>query len=405
MTDAHGVARDQLRAFIERIERLEEEKKTIADDIKDIYGEAKGCGFDTKILREVIKIRKQDRDERAEREAILDSYLAALGMIDQPSFFDDEPSRPAPVERRPAAALRADNGLNIVTRHKDIQSSPETATEIHANPEEVGARGETVSAPAVDAGSRPVAGRSAAATSEAMDVTGGESAATNHDMDRATEGSFETGSEAAEKGRKATATVAAPADLSHAGAGESPATAITIPSGDHVSLHDRSDAAANAGGNDVDRNALRVPTSVTGEGAACALPDSGEVVQEYVPPVPMKRLGYAHCFPELTKAQYGRLEFSISGLGIKNPIIRMGDVIIDGWARYNIARSLGIDYPVKSYDGKDVLLDVIEWQRASREFTPAQEAKIAADLAKEIPHRADDIMAAFGLAEALEAAE
>ena len=84
MSDAHGVARDQLRAFIERIERLEEEKKTIADDIKDVYGEAMGTGFDTKILRKVIQIRKQDKDERMEQEAILDTYLAALGMIDAP---------------------------------------------------------------------------------------------------------------------------------------------------------------------------------------------------------------------------------------------------------------------------------------------------------------------------------
>jgi uncharacterized protein (UPF0335 family) len=84
MSDAHGVARDQLRAFIERIERLEEEKKTIADDIKDVYAEAKGTGFDTKILKKVISIRKQDHDERLEQEAILDTYLLALGMIEAP---------------------------------------------------------------------------------------------------------------------------------------------------------------------------------------------------------------------------------------------------------------------------------------------------------------------------------
>lgn len=81
MTDAHGVARDQLRAFIERIERLEEEKQTIADDIKDVYGEAKGTGFDTKILKKVITLRKMDKDERMEQEAILDTYMQALGMI------------------------------------------------------------------------------------------------------------------------------------------------------------------------------------------------------------------------------------------------------------------------------------------------------------------------------------
>lgn len=84
MSDAHGVARDQLRSFIERIERLEEEKKTIADDIKDVYGEAKGTGFDTKILKKVIAIRKQDKDERMEQEAILETYLMALGMVEGP---------------------------------------------------------------------------------------------------------------------------------------------------------------------------------------------------------------------------------------------------------------------------------------------------------------------------------
>ncbi len=84
MSDVHAVARDQLRAFIERIERLEEEKKTIADDIKDVYAEAKGTGFDTKILKKVIAIRKQDHDERLEQEAILDTYLIALGMAEAP---------------------------------------------------------------------------------------------------------------------------------------------------------------------------------------------------------------------------------------------------------------------------------------------------------------------------------
>lgn len=85
MTDAaHGVARDQLRAFVERIERLEEEKKTIVDDIKDVYGEAKAMGFDTKILKQVISLRKKDDQERMEEDLILDTYLHALGMIESP---------------------------------------------------------------------------------------------------------------------------------------------------------------------------------------------------------------------------------------------------------------------------------------------------------------------------------
>lgn len=77
---AQTVAAGQLRAFIERIERLEEEKQTIADDIKEVFAEAKGTGFDTKALRTIIRLRKKDAAERQEEEAILDLYKAALGM-------------------------------------------------------------------------------------------------------------------------------------------------------------------------------------------------------------------------------------------------------------------------------------------------------------------------------------
>lgn len=75
-----AVAQDQIRAFVERIERMEEEKKAIADDIREIYAEAKGNGFNTKILRQTIKIRKQDHAERMEEESLLELYLVALGM-------------------------------------------------------------------------------------------------------------------------------------------------------------------------------------------------------------------------------------------------------------------------------------------------------------------------------------
>jgi uncharacterized protein (UPF0335 family) len=85
-----GVASNQLRAFIERIERLEEEKKTIADDIKDVYGEAKSMGYDTKVLRKVVSIRKLDQNERMEQEAVLDTYLAALGMLPQDERTEED---------------------------------------------------------------------------------------------------------------------------------------------------------------------------------------------------------------------------------------------------------------------------------------------------------------------------
>ncbi len=71
---------DQLRLLIERIERLEEEKKGISDDIKDVYGEAKAVGYDVKAMRQVIRLRKMEKDARDEAEAILDTYKVALGL-------------------------------------------------------------------------------------------------------------------------------------------------------------------------------------------------------------------------------------------------------------------------------------------------------------------------------------
>jgi uncharacterized protein (UPF0335 family) len=73
-------AKDQLKAFIERIERLEEEKKATSDDIRDVYAEAKGNGFDVKALRTIVRLRKLDTDERREQQEVLDTYMHALGM-------------------------------------------------------------------------------------------------------------------------------------------------------------------------------------------------------------------------------------------------------------------------------------------------------------------------------------
>jgi uncharacterized protein (UPF0335 family) len=80
--DSSAVNASHLRAFIERIEKLEEEKRAIAGDVKDVYSEAKGTGFDVKIIRKIVSLRRLDRDKRREEEEILDLYLTALGMVD-----------------------------------------------------------------------------------------------------------------------------------------------------------------------------------------------------------------------------------------------------------------------------------------------------------------------------------
>ncbi|RUQ61251.1 DUF2312 domain-containing protein [Azospirillum doebereinerae] len=81
-SDVGGIAADRLKSFVERIERLEEEKKGLQEDVKEVYAEAKGTGFDTKIIRQIIRLRKMDKADRQEQEAILELYKEALGMVD-----------------------------------------------------------------------------------------------------------------------------------------------------------------------------------------------------------------------------------------------------------------------------------------------------------------------------------
>jgi len=76
-----GIAGDRLKSFVERIERLEEERRTLGADIKEVYAEAKGTGFDTRIMRQVIRLRRMDKDDLDEQESLLDVYKRALGML------------------------------------------------------------------------------------------------------------------------------------------------------------------------------------------------------------------------------------------------------------------------------------------------------------------------------------
>jgi uncharacterized protein (UPF0335 family) len=78
-----GVAAERLKSFVERIERLEEEKRALAEDVKEVYSEAKGAGFDVKTMRQIIRLRRMDEQDRDEQEALLDTYMRALGMLPQ----------------------------------------------------------------------------------------------------------------------------------------------------------------------------------------------------------------------------------------------------------------------------------------------------------------------------------
>jgi uncharacterized protein (UPF0335 family) len=86
MPDVGGVAVERLKSFIERIERLEEEKRALSGDIKEVYAEAKGTGFEPKIMRQIIKLRQMDKEEVDEEESLLDVYKRALGMVPEPAI-------------------------------------------------------------------------------------------------------------------------------------------------------------------------------------------------------------------------------------------------------------------------------------------------------------------------------
>lgn len=361
----------KLKAYIDRILRCREAEDEAKKDTKDVYAELAGEGYEKAIVGQVVTFlrkREKDGDKLSEQSAKFDLYLEAY----------ERPSHAHTRVRAAAAEFQAKASGDNGATEQDIEDTADSVTGDASR----SSRGddppatislETATRPGQDVQSpsqRALAG-------ENLDVTAGETATHSEKATVATQG-------------EATAPTSdeRETDLDEAVEGDR--------------------AAANAGGDDVDGGAERAeqePTSKTGEGAASALPAVGYFIED-VPPSGMKRLPYAGCFPELTKAEYEKLEMDIADNGVDVSIIRQGDVIIDGWHRFIIARKYGLNYPIHQIElERDVLLDVIERQRASRNFTPAQEKKIAADLAKEFPHRADEIMAAFGLAEALEAAE
>ncbi|GAA4180421.1 DUF2312 domain-containing protein [Shinella granuli] len=233
--DANGVARDQLRAFVERIERTEEEIATLNADKSDIYKEARAVGFDVKVLRKVVAKRKLETHVREEQDAIFDMYWEALYG--------------APVHvhtrtRENIEELRSDNGLNIQTKHEDIRTAPETADEL-SRPAPLAGSGGDRSIPSPDAGGVKM---------DAVQRTPGRA------DDLSAHKSAQSGQATNTHSEKATV------------ATQGEATAPTSDERVSLQVDDRSDAAANAGGDDVDGSAERANHDENGEGAARALP-------------------------------------------------------------------------------------------------------------------------------------
>ena len=355
-------AEGQIKAFIDRILRLKEEQDVIGDDIRDIYAEAKGMGFDKTAMGNVVahlrKVAKKGSETVAEQGAIFDIYLAA---------YEGH-------ARAPARVRENIEKFDPLTGEFLDDKQPETAIETHQRPS-------TNDEPSPEAGPQAEASPAGTGSGTLADREG------RHDGEAASV-------DLPTKSEKATVAAQDEATVSHSDQRETDREAATTHAG------------ANEGGDDVEGGAVRADhcdqeeLEPTGPVAEWATDLAGDGIRyEASPPRPMKSLPYAACFPELSHAHYQQLSDSIANNGVREPIVRMGDVIVDGWSRYNISRSLGIEYPVVSYLGNDVLLDVIAWQREARQFTRSQERQIAARLAKEVPHRASEIMRAFQIEE------
>lgn len=250
----------QLKSYIDRILRCREAEDLAKEDTKAVYAELAAEGYEKAIVGQVVTFlrkREKDGDKLSEQSAKFDLYLEAY---ERPSHAH---TRVRENEVSPHLIKQVVDGMQteagraalvaavdiMIEREEAEEHSPETATKSGADTDP----GETAAEGICEA------------------VTGGESAATNPEMDRATEGSFETGSEAAEKGREAIPAGPEGADLSHAGAGESPATQITIPSDDSETTGNcagDTSAAANTGGSHVTGSSTSAATTAEGHASA-----------------------------------------------------------------------------------------------------------------------------------------
>jgi uncharacterized protein (UPF0335 family) len=340
MTVEDSVAQDQLRAFVERIERMEEEKAAIAADIKEIYAEAKGNGFDTKILRKLVTIRKQDANERMEQDSILELYMGALGMVAAPPEDDYEPVR------QPATLSNSEATLDALIERLSGEIDPKLLMQIIE-------------------GSKTVDGRQAILS--ALDAVKAESITEPQPALQAE--SDLTRSHAPENGQVAdNSDIANPISNEKAEAAE-----LTYSDPQRSVPATREDAPLVA--------------------SAPMYAEPGVITWESCPPEPVERHEYSAAFGDLGQD----IEVITEDMqqARSAPIVKVKNKILDGWARYMKARELGIEYPVVQYDGTDWLVDCIKWNIEGRILTDQQKRTISNRLIAIFPQRKGIIWAAM----------
>lgn len=385
-----SVAQDQIRAFVERIERLEEEKKAIVEDIKSIYSEARGNGFDVKILRRVVGIRKQDANERMEQEAILELYMSALGMIEAPEeqVYDGERERlnsiaaqlrAAPVKPKvdPLAALRADPALAIV-EPAIIESKLQKVQNAQTDPQPSQPAGSDLASLAPHEGQVARNSDIGNPVSNEAPVVVGDSVAAR----RSPQASLSDVHSAEDTNEP------------HDGAAQTASAATIQP---EAAGDDRSCVSVLGGL----APSLQQQAPREGEAARPLPPiyaEPGVVTWEITPPEGVERHPYSNAFGTL--GQDAVVIADDIAKASAQPIVKIGNVILDGWARYMTARgAVGLDgqsteYPVVQYDGTDPLLDCIRWNIAGRILSDKDKQTVVARLIAIEPKRKAEIIKA-----------
>lgn len=344
-----NVAQDQIKAYVDRILRMKDEADAIASDIREIYAEAKGNGFDkTQLGNLVTYLRKKDKDAEklAEGEAVFDLYLEAYLGASGKVGTKRATHALAPEKPDALAALRADPAMSIVDastiKKPESQSAPQAGSDLTEAPAYDQGQVATHQPETANEipGSLPVP---AAEVQGGVNWTGTESETSGDSVER--HAPMQGASEATEAH-----------NLGQAGSTPAPATKYAEP---------------------------------------------GVIVWETTPPEGVERGAISMAFG--TMGQDATVIADDLEKAAAQPIVKKGKVILDGWARYMAVRNMTeldgspVAYPVVQYAGSDVLTDIIKLNVEGRILTDEQKRKIAANLARLEPGRKDDIYRAFEL--------
>lgn len=382
MTEGSNVAQDQIKAYVDRVLRMKEEAKAINADIREIYAEAKASGFDKTVLGKLVTyVEKRQSDSAAvmETEALFDLYLTAydgaVGKVGtKRATHTHAPEKPDPI-----AALKADPALAIVAASEIKKPIPQPSK----------AAGSDLTT------SQPLNGQVADIPEAKASKDSG-----------ATEQDIETPADSV-TGDVSRASVGAGTDapIQPETANEADDGLVTSPgdAADHGSVGTGNDARNdNAGGSNVAAGSAPIVAEEGAQNASAATPlypEPGVVYWESSPPEGVERHEYSAAFGTMGQ-DIAVIEDDLARSKAE-PIVKIGNVILDGWARYMAARGMvGLDgqpveYSVVQYDGRDPLLDCIRWNLAGRILTEDQKRIICAKLVKLYPQRKGPIWGAF----------